>query len=96
MSLPTEQHKFLPGPVVSFYKCALSIGFAPLGDNVPKIQLGIVRTLGLAFFGWVAKTYFRIQQVAPQVPPPPPGLGAVASMALRHYCNECRCSFYCS
>ena len=56
--------------VETFYAWATSIGFTPSKDNLPYIQLGMVRTAGLTFLGWSAKAHSYIQRVAPQVAPP--------------------------
>ena len=70
VSLLGEPHKYPDKAVETFYAWATTIGFTPSKDNLPYIQLGMVRTAELTFLGWSAKAHSNIQRVAPQVPPP--------------------------
>ena len=51
-SLLREPHKYPSKSVETFYAWATSIGFTPSNDNLPYIQLGMVRTAQLTFLGW--------------------------------------------
>ena len=70
VSLLGEPHKYPNKAVETFYARVTTIGFTPCKDNLPYIQLGMVRTAGLTFLGWSAKAHSYIPRVAPQVPPP--------------------------
>ena len=70
VNLLGEPHKYPNKAVETFYAWAATIGFTPSKDNLPYIQLGMVRTAGLTFLGWSAKAHSYIQRVAPQVAPP--------------------------
>ena len=70
VSLLAEPHKYPNKAVETFYAWATTIGFTPSKDNLPYIQLCMVRTAELTFLGWLAKAHSYIQQVAPQVAPP--------------------------
>ena len=88
-----EPHKYPNTSVETFYTWAASIGFTPSKDNLPYIQLAMVRTAGMAFLGWAAKAHSQIQWVAPQVAPPEDrdGLPLWHSVYFR---NEYKCSYY--
>ena len=75
VSLLREPHRYPNTSVDTFYAWATSIGFTPSKDNLPYIQLGMVRTAGLPFLGWAAKAHSYIQRVALQVPPQRIGTG---------------------
>ena len=60
VSLVTEPHKYPNKSVETFYAWATSIGFTQYKDNLPYIQLGMVRTAGLTFLGWSAKAHSYI------------------------------------
>ena len=75
VSLLREPHKYPSNSVETFYAWATSIGFTPSKDNLPHIQLGMVRTAGLTFPGCSAKAHSYIQRVAPQVAPQRTGTG---------------------
>ena len=81
ISLLGEPHKYPNKALETFYAWAATIGFTPSNDNLPYIQLGMVRTPGLAFLGWSAKAHSYIQRVAPEVAPPK-NPGPVATVAL--------------
>ena len=70
VSLLGEPHKYPDKAVETFYAWATTIGFTPSKDNLPYIQLGMVRTAELTFLGWSAKAHSYIKRVAPQVAPP--------------------------
>ena len=82
VTLLGEPHKY-PNKAAEtfFYAWAASIGFTPSKDNLPCIQLGMVRTAGLTFLGWSAKAHSYIQRVAPRVAPPKKA-GPVTAVAL--------------
>ena len=93
VSLLREPHKYPSKSVETFYAWATSIGFTPSKDNLPYIQLGMVRTAGLTFLGWSAKAHSYIQRVAPQVAPPKDR----DQLPLWHsvyFRNEYNCSYY--
>ena len=93
VSLLGEPHKFPDKAVETFYAWATAIGFTPSKDNLPYIQLGMVRTADLTFLGWSAKAHSNIQRVAPQVAPPAnrDRLPLWHSVCFR---NEFRCPYY--
>ena len=70
VSLLREPQKYPNKSMETFYAWAASIGFTPSKDDLPYIQLGMVRTAGLTFLGWLANAHSYIQRVAPQVAPP--------------------------
>ena len=93
VSLLGDPHKFPDKAVETFYAWATAIGFTPSKDNLPYIQLGMVRTADLTFVGWSAKAHSNIQRVAPQVAPP----ANRDHLPLWHsvyFRNEFRCSYY--
>ena len=57
VSLLGEPHKYPDKAVETFYAWATTIGFTPSKDNLPYIQLGMVRTAELTFLGWSAKAH---------------------------------------
>ena len=65
VSLSGEPHKYPNKEVETFYAWAATIGFTPSKDNLPYIQLGMVRTAGPVFLGWSAKAWSYIQRLAP-------------------------------
>ena len=88
-----EPHKYPDKAVETFYAWATTIGFTPSKDNLPYIQLGMVRTAELTFLGWSAKAHSNIQRVAPQVAPP----ANRDHLPLWHsvyFRNEFNCSYY--
>ena len=93
VSLLREPHKYPNTSVATFYAWATSIGFTPSKDNLPYIQLGMVRTAGLTYMGWATKAHSYIQRVAPQVATPKDrdGLPLWHSIYFR---NEYTCSYY--
>ena len=93
VSLLGEPHEFPDKAVETFYAWATAIRFTPSKDNLPYIQLGMVRTADLTFLGWSAKAHSNIQRVAPQVAPP----ANQDRLPLWHsvyFRNEFRCSYY--
>ena len=88
-----EPHKYPDKAVETFYAWATTMGFTPSKDNLPYIQLGMVRTAELTFVGWSAKANSNIQRVAPQVAPPAnrDHLPIWHSVYRR---NEFNCSYY--
>ena len=77
----------------TFYAWATTIGFTPSKDNLPYVQLGMVRTAELTFLGRSAKAHSNIQRVAPQVAPP----ANRDHLPLWHsvyFRNEFNCSYY--
>ena len=93
VSLLGEPHKFPDKAAETFYAWATAIGFTPSKDNLPYIQLGMVRTADLTFLGWSAKAHSNIQRVAPQVAP----TANRDRLPLWHsvyFRNEFRCSYY--
>ena len=93
VSLLGEPHRFPDKAVETFYAWATAIGFTPSKDNLPYIQLGMVRTADLTFLGWSAKAHSNIQRVAPQVASP----ANRDRLPLWHsvfFRNEFRCSYY--
>ena len=93
VSLLGEPHKYRHKAVETFYAWAASIGFTPYKDNLPYIQLGMVRTAGLTFLGWSAKAHSYIQRGNPQVAPPK----SRDQLPLWHsvyFRNEFNCSYY--
>ena len=75
------------------YAWATTIGFTPSKDNLPYIQLGMVRTVGLMFLGWSAKARSYIQRVAPQVAPPK-NRGQLPLWHSVYFWNEFNGSYY--
>ena len=93
VSLLGEPHKYPNKAVETLYAWAMTIGFTPSKDNLPYIQLGMVRTVGVTFFGWSAEAASYIQRVAPHVPPPKNW----DQLPLWHFVylqNEFNCSYY--
>ena len=93
VSLLGEPHKFPDKAVETFYAWATTIGFTPSKDNLPYIQLGMVRTADLTLLGWAAKAHSNVHRVAPQVAPPANG----DRLPLWHsvyFGNEFNCSYY--
>ena len=93
VSLLGEPHKYPDKAVETFYAWATTIGLTPSKDNLPYIQLGMVRTAELTFLGWSAKAHSYIQRVAPQVAPP----ANRDQLPLWHsvyFRNEFNCSYY--
>ena len=93
VSLLGEPHKFPDKAVETFYAWATTIGFTPSEDNLPYIQLGMVRTADLTFLGWSAKAHSNIQRVAPQVARP----ANRDHLPLWHsvyFQNDFNCSYY--
>ena len=64
-SLLGEPHKYPDKAVETFYAWATTIGVSPSKDNLPYIQLGMVRTVELTFLGFSGKAHSYIQRVAP-------------------------------
>ena len=93
VSLLGEPHKFPDTAVETFYAWATAIGFTPSKDNLPYIQLGMVRTADLTFLGWSAKAHSNIQRVAPQVAPPA-NRDRLPLWHSVYFRNEFRCSYY--
>ena len=93
VSLLGEPHKYPSKAVETFYAWAASIGFTPSKDNLPYIQLGMVRTAGLTFLGWSAKAHSYIQRVAPQVAPPN-NWDQLPLWHSAYFRNEFNCSYY--
>ena len=93
VSLLGEPHKYPNKAVETFYAWATTIGFTPSKDNLPYIQLGMVRTAELTFLGWSAKAHSYIQRVAAQVAPS----ANRDQLPLWHsvyFRNEFNCSYY--
>ena len=93
VSLLGEPHKYPNKAVETFYAWAMTSGFTPSKDNLPYIQLGMVRTVGVTFLGWSAEAASYIQRVAPHVPPPKNW----DQLPLWHFVylqNEFNCSYY--
>ena len=83
VSLLGEPHKYPEKAVETFYAWATTIGFTPSKDNLPYIQLGMVRTAELTFLGWSAEAHSNIQRVAQQVAPPgEPGQTAIVALRV--------------
>ena len=93
VSLLGDPHKFPDKAVETFYAWATAIGFTPSKDNLPYIQLGMVRTADLTFLGWSAKAHSNIQRVAPQVAPPA-NRDRLPLWHSVYFRNEFRCSYY--
>ena len=93
VSLLGEPQKFRDKAVETFYAWATAIGFTPSKDNLPYIQLGMVRTADLTFLGWSAKAHSNIQRVAPQVAPPA-NRNRLPLWHSVYFRNEFRCSYY--
>ena len=93
VSLLGEPHKFPDKAMETFYAWATAIGFTPSKDNLPYIQLGMVRTADLTFLGWSAKAHSNIQRVAPQVAPPT-NRDRLPLWHSVYFRNEFRCSYY--
>ena len=93
VSLLGEPHKFPDKAVETFYAWATAIGFTPSKDNLPYIQLSMVRTADLTFLGWSAKAHSNMQRVAPQVPPPT-NRDRLPLWHSVYFRNEFRCSYY--
>ena len=93
VSLLGEPHKFPDKAVETFYAWATTIGFTPSKDNLPYIQLGMVRTADLTFLGWSAKAHSSIQRVAPQVAPPA-NRDRLPLWHSVYFRNEFNCSYY--
>ena len=93
VSLLREPHKYPNKAVETFYAWAASIGFTPSKDNLPYIQLGMVRTAGLTFLGWSAKAHSYIQRVAPQVAPPK-NRDQLSLWHSVYFRNEFNCCYY--
>ena len=93
VSLLGEPHKFPDKAMEAFYAWATAIGFTPSKDNLPYIQLGMVRTADLTFLGWSAKAHSNIQRVAPQVAPPA-NRDRLPLWHSVYFRNEFRCSYY--
>ena len=93
VSLLGDPHKFPDKAVETFYAWATAIGFTPSKDNLPYIQLGMVRTADLTFPGWSAKAHSNIQRVAPQVAPPA-NRDRLPLWHSVYFRNEFRCSYY--
>ena len=77
-----EPHKYPNKAVETFYAWATTIGFTPSKDNLPYIQLGMVRTAELTSLGWSAKAHSYIQRVAPPL------------WHSVYFRNEFNCSYY--
>ena len=93
VSLLGEPHKYPNKAVETFHAWATTIGFIPSKDNLPYVQLGMVRTAELTFLGWSAKAHSYIQRMAPQVAPP----ANREQLPLWHsvyFRNEFKCSYY--
>ena len=86
-------HKYPSKSMETFYAWATSIGFTPSKDNLPYIQLGMVRTAGLTFLGWSAKAHSYIQRVAPQVAPPK-DRDKLPRWHSVYFWDEYKCSYY--
>ena len=93
VSLLGEPHKFPDKAVETFYAWATTIGFTPSKDNLPYIQLGMVRTADLTFLGWSAKAHSNIQRVAPQVAPPA-NRDRLPLWHSVYFRNKFNCSYY--
>ena len=93
VSLLGEPHKYPNKAVETFYAWATTIGFTPSKDNLPYIQLGMVRTAELTFLGWLAKAHSYIQRVAPQVAPPA-NRDQLPMWHSVYFRNEFNCSYY--
>ena len=93
VSLLGEPHKFPDKAVETFYAWATTIGFTPSKDNLPYIQLGMVRTADLTVLGWSAKAHSNIQRVAPQVAPPA-NRDRLPLWHSVYFRNEFNCSYY--
>ena len=93
VSLLGEPYKFTDKAVETFYAWATTIGFTPSKDNLPYIQLGMVRTADLTFLGWSAKAHSNIQRAAPQVPPPA-NRDRLPLWHSVYFRNEFHCSYY--
>ena len=93
VSLLGEPHKYPDKAVETFYAWATTIGFTPSKDNLPYIQLGMVRTAELTFLGWSAKAHSYIQRVAPQVTPPA-NRDQLPQWHSVYFRNEFNCSYY--
>ena len=93
VSLLGEPYKFPDKAVETFYAWATTIGFTPSKDNLPYIQLGMVRTADLTFLGWSAKAHSNIQRVAPQVAPPA-NRDRLPLWHSVYFRNEFHCSYY--
>ena len=61
ISLLGEPHKYPNKAVETLYAWATTIALTPSKDNLPYIQLGMVRTAELTFLGWSAKAHSYIQ-----------------------------------
>ena len=94
VSLLGEPHKYPDKAVETFYAWATTIGFTPSKDNLPYIQLGMVRTAERKFLGWSGKAHSYIQRVAPQVPPPPKIRDELPLWHSVYFRNEFNCSYY--
>ena len=93
VSLLGEPYKFPDKAVETFYAWATTIGFTPSKDNLPYIQLGMVRTADLTFLGWSAKAHSNIQRVAPQMAPPA-SRDRLPWWHSVYFRNEFHCSYY--
>ena len=93
VSLLGEPHKYPNKAVETFYAWATTIGFTPSKDNLPYIQLGMVRTAELTFLGWSAKAHSYIQRVAPHVAPPK-NRDQLPLWHSVYFRNEFNCSYY--
>ena len=94
VSLLREPHEYPSKSVETFYAWATSIGFTPSKDNLPYIQLGMVRTAGLTFLGWSAKAHSTYPKVGPASGPPPKDRDQLPLWHSVYFRNDYNCSYY--
>ena len=83
VSLLGEPHKFPDKAVETFYAWATAIGFTPSKDNLPYIQLGMVRTADLTISGMVGEGTLQHSASGPAGGPPgKPGPPAVVALCV--------------